>query len=288
MERTDSDMGGRNIRLRELLLGFEGLALLRGLVDGSDEDQNARIDEIKKIATAMDEEPWALAVDVPELDPRAGYAKWSENYDTIDNPLLIVEQPIVEGILAHVPAGRALDAACGTGRHAIHLNHSHAVTGVDGSPEMLAVAKSRVPEGAFVQGDLCRLPFADAGFDVVVCALALCHVRELAAAVTELARVARPGGRVVLTDPHPLAVAVIGQAFFPTGGGGVAFVRNHYHSIGTWLDAFEVARLRVIRCHEGAYGEEHIGGLPGRFVPGAARQALIGLPFSIVWELEAA
>jgi SAM-dependent methyltransferase len=151
---------------------------------------------------------------------------------------------------------------------------------------MLAVARASAPGARFVQGDLCDLPFADASYDVVVCALALCHVPDLASAVSELARVAARGGRVVLTDPHPLAVAVIGQAFFPTGRGTIAFVRNHYHSFGTWLESFDAAGLRVIHCHEGSYGEEHIGGLPGQFVPGAAKQALVGLPFSIVWELE--
>lgn len=281
-------MTGRHIRLRELLLGFEGLALLRGLVDAADDEVDARMREIREIVAKLDEEPYSLGLDVPELDPRTGYAKWSESYDTINNPLLIVEQPIVEQIVADVADGHALDAACGTGRHAIHLSRRHDVTGVDGSPEMLAVARAAVPGGRFVLGDLLRLPLADASFDVVVCALALCHIADLATAIVELARVARPGARVVLTDPHPLGVAVIGQAFFPTGGGGIAFVRNHYHGIGSWLDAFDTAGLRVIACHEPPYEVQHIGGFQMQYIPGAARQALEGLPFAIVWELERA
>ena len=279
-------MGGRNIRLRELLLGFEGIALLRGLVDATDDEMDARIEEIRTIAVAMDEEPWSLAVHVPELDFRSGYAKWSLNYDTISNPLLVAEQPVVEAITSSVARGRALDAACGTGRHAEHLARSHAVTGVDGSPEMLAVAQAKVPTGRFVLGDVCNIPFPDATFDVIVCALALCHFPDLAAPVAELARVARSGAKVVLTDPHPLSVVVLSQAFFPTEDGGMAFVRNHPRLVGNYLEAFDHAGLHVAHCHEPAFKAEYAGGLGNRFVPGAMRQGLVGLPFAIVWELE--
>lgn len=279
-------MGGRYVRLRELLLGFEGLALLRGLVDATDDEMDARIREIREIVGAIDDEPYSLGLDVPELDPRSGYAQWSETYDTIHNPLLEAEQPVVESIADALPPGRALDAACGTGRHARHLARRHTVTGVDGSPEMLARASASVSEARFALGDLRALPFPDETFDLVVCGLALCHLADLSAPLAELTRVARAGGCLVVTDPHPLGVAVIGQAFFRTGDGATAFVRNHNHHVGGYLKAFEAAGLRVIECIEPLYEEEHMGGLAERFVPGAARQALVGLPFAIVWELE--
>jgi SAM-dependent methyltransferase len=279
-------MGGRNIKLRELLLGFEGLALLRGLVDASDEDMSTRIEEIRKIATAMDDEPWALGIDVPELDARSGYAAWSTNYDTINNALLVAEQPAVEAITSELEPGRALDAACGTGRHAEHLARTHKVTGIDQSPEMLAVAKEKVPDGEFMLGDLCAIDLPDASFDVVVCALALCHLAELGPAVGELARVARRGATVVLTDPHPVSTFVLSQAFFPIEGGGLAFVRNHSRFIAEYLNAFAGARLQIRQCHEPVFLPEFSGGLAERFIPGTTAQALAGLPFAIVWELE--
>lgn len=278
--------GGRHIKLRELLLGFEGLALLRGLVDASDEDMAARIDEIRNIAVKLDEQPYASGLDVPELDPYTGYAYWSRTYDEGTNPLLVAEQPVVESIVASVPAGRALDAACGTGRHARHLARRHAVAGVDASPDMLERAHAAVPAARFVRGDLARLPMRDDRFDVVVCALALCHVGDLAAAVRELARVARHGARVVLTDPHPAGVAFLNQAFFPTDDGGIAFVRNHYHQVGAYIEAIHDAGLRILHCHEPTWEEEFVGGLVAQFAPDAMKQALVGLPFAIVWELE--
>lgn len=279
-------MGGRNIKLRELLLGFEGLALLRGLVDASDDEMDARIEEIRKIAAAMDDEPWSLGLDVPELDALTGYAAWSKNYDTIDNALLNAEQPTVEGITSKLSPGRALDAACGTGRHAEHLARTHTVTGMDQSPEMLAVARQKVPGAEFVLGDVCAIDFPDSTFDVVVCALALCHLTDLGPPVAELARVAKPGATLVLTDPHPTSTFVISQAFFPTEGGGLAFVRNHPRFIADYLNAFDKAGLQVRDCHEPVFLPEYSGGLAERFIPGATAQALGGIPFAIVWELE--
>lgn len=246
----------------------------------------ARLGEIRDIVSKLDEAPWANSLRVRELDSRAGYAFSAATYDTVENPLLTTEQPIVEAIVADVPPGDALDAACGTGRHAKHLARRHRVTGVDASPEMLAVARAAVPEATFMEGDLDDLHLGDEDFDVVVCALALCHLKELVPAVAELARVARPGAKLVLTDPHPISIATISHLFVPTDDGGLGFVRNHYRSTGEYLDAFGRAGLRVVACHEPVAGEEAVGGLGGRFVPGAMRQAIVGLPFALIWELE--
>jgi ubiquinone/menaquinone biosynthesis C-methylase UbiE len=151
---------------------------------------------------------------------------------------------------------------------------------------MLALAKEKVAAARFVQCDLRAIPFPDASYDVVVCALALCHFPDLASPIIELGRVARPGACVVLTDPHPQSSVVFSQALFPTEDGGAAFVRNHAHRVGTYLEAFARAHLRIVDCHEPTWKEEYVGGLGGRFVPDAMRMALVGMPFAIVWELE--
>jgi ubiquinone/menaquinone biosynthesis C-methylase UbiE len=70
--------------------------------------------------------------------------------------------------------GLALDAACGTGRFAEFLaRRGHRVIGVDSSPDMLAHARRRVPDGEFHVAELDRLPLPDDSADVIVCALAL-------------------------------------------------------------------------------------------------------------------
>jgi ubiquinone/menaquinone biosynthesis C-methylase UbiE len=113
------------------------------------------------------------------------------------------EDPIVREIVDALPPGIALDAACGTGRHAEYLSmRGHQVVGVDSSPDMLQRARTRVPRAEFRQGDLDQLPLPNDHVDLVVCALALTHVSDLKPVITEFARVLRPGGHLVIIDVH--------------------------------------------------------------------------------------
>jgi ubiquinone/menaquinone biosynthesis C-methylase UbiE len=90
-----------------------------------------------------------------------------------------------------------------TGRFAEFLaRRGHQVIGVDSSPDMLAHARRRVPDGEFHLGALDRLPLADDSADVIVCALALVHVPDLQRVLAEFARVLRPGGDLVISDLH--------------------------------------------------------------------------------------
>lgn len=99
-----------------------------------------------------------------------------------------------------VPAGqRVVDAGCGGGLVAAALTQAGAtVIGVDPAPTSLAVAR-RAAGARFhaVAGRLEQLPLADASVDAVVAADVLEHVGDLPAAVREIARVLRPGGRLL-------------------------------------------------------------------------------------------
>lgn len=277
----------RHVRLGEFLVGVAGLGLLRHVFTGDDAAAAARMKEIQGIV-GSDDEVYALGVDVPVLDARSGYARWAETYDQPGNPLISVEQPLVWAMLEHLPPGDALDAACGTGRHAKYLAQlGHRVVGVDGSPDMLAKAKADVPEADFREGDLTSLPVDAANFDVAVCALALEHVADLDAAISELARVVRPGGRVIVSDLHPVAVAVGGAAYFQDAAGGAGVVRGFRHLHGDYLRAFRRAGLVVEQCLEPPMSEEEVGmqGPAATFLPAAAEAAYLGLPMALIWEL---
>lgn len=113
---------------------------------------------------------------------------------------------------------RVLDVACGTGNAALVAERAGAsVTGLDGSPRLLEVARERVPGGEFVQGDAGKLPFEDAGFDAAVSVFGVIFARPPEQAAAEIARVVRPGGRVAITTWPPRgpmfgAVAVMREA----------------------------------------------------------------------------
>jgi SAM-dependent methyltransferase len=158
----------RNVSLRELLAGVEGLALLRNLYDGSDSDAERRLQELRLV---LDDPALGGSEPTPEADAAAGYAIWSDSYDEPGNPIVGLEETAVGELLCALPAGSALDAACGTGRHARRLvDLGHTVSGIDLTPEMLERARANVPEASLAVGDLRALPFADASFQLVVCA----------------------------------------------------------------------------------------------------------------------
>jgi malonyl-CoA O-methyltransferase len=92
---------------------------------------------------------------------------------------------------------RILDAGCGKGRFARVLNT--AVCGLDISPEMLRYVPENVSP---VAGTLTALPFASASFDCVYATESLEHAVEIDVAVSELCRVLRPGGRLVIIDKN--------------------------------------------------------------------------------------
>ena len=95
---------------------------------------------------------------------------------------------------------RVLDVACGPGYAASAAAARGAkVRGLDFSPAMLAIARTRHPDLEFAQGDAEALPYADAGFDCVVSNFGVHHFPNLVRALSEARRVLAPGGRIAFT-----------------------------------------------------------------------------------------
>jgi SAM-dependent methyltransferase len=95
-----------------------------------------------------------------------------------------------------------LDAGCGTGSVAFALApHVSAVGGVDTRADYLEAGRASAPSNVrFEEADVMKLPFGYAEFDLVCCHRVLHHVRRPELAVSELARVARAGGKVFIVD----------------------------------------------------------------------------------------
>lgn len=100
--------------------------------------------------------------------------------------------------------GDVLEVAVGTGLNLPLYPPDVRLTGIDISPRMLAIARSRASDlGRLIdlrEADAGNLPFDDAGFDTVVCTLSLCAVPDERTAVAEMWRVLRPGGQLLLLD----------------------------------------------------------------------------------------
>lgn len=266
------------------LLGIQGLALLRGAVDGSDEQIEARLQDVREIAARTG----AARSVPPERSVERGYGEWAPTYDQPGNALIQLEESLLLPEIAALPAGQALDGACGTGRASAHLVAAgHEVLGVDATPEMLTVARAKVPQATFLHGQLELLPVDTAGFDVAVCCLALDHFARLTEPVAELARAVRPGGRVIITDVHPFMVALGGQAMYVQQDGEPAFVRCHRHYHEEYLRAFAASGLEVEKLLEVPPNEAwyEMQGDPCGQAPEAFRQAFDGIPATLLWSL---
>lgn len=99
---------------------------------------------------------------------------------------------------------RLLDAGCGAGIASLLASLRGAtVSAVDASAGLLDIARGRLPGCDVRQADLETLPYADATFDAVIAIHSVFYAADPAAAMRELARVARPGGRVVVTAWGP-------------------------------------------------------------------------------------
>ncbi|MHB8218886.1 MAG: ubiquinone/menaquinone biosynthesis methyltransferase [Acidimicrobiales bacterium] len=107
--------------------------------------------------------------------------------------------------LALAPGSIVLDLACGTGDLSDLARRSgYRTVGVDLSPGMLAAGSAGRPprpgDAGVVQGDAAHLGLASASFDGVVCGYALRNFTDLAASLTEAARVLRAGGRLAVLE----------------------------------------------------------------------------------------
>jgi ubiquinone/menaquinone biosynthesis methyltransferase len=126
------------------------------------------------------------------------------------------------------PADRVLDLACGTGdlaERSAALGAS--VVGLDLTPKMLTFAQQRRAKSQLIAADMCLLPISDAQFSVVTVGYGLRNVPDLAAALNEIHRVLKPGGRLCALDfdkPDSAVVRAVYLGYLNVVGGALGWV----------------------------------------------------------------
>lgn len=126
------------------------------------------------------------------------------------------------------PGERVLDLACGTGDLAFAAaEQGGRVVGLDITHRMLQLASRKSSAAAFVAGDMTHLPCAAHAFDVVTTGYGLRNVPDLPAAIDEIARVLRPGGRLLSLDfnrPESRPIRAVYLSYLTIVGGALGWL----------------------------------------------------------------
>jgi demethylmenaquinone methyltransferase / 2-methoxy-6-polyprenyl-1,4-benzoquinol methylase len=178
----------------------------------------------------------------PQAQARELFAPLGPTYDRVGAALSLGQDPRWRRFLvSRLPrGGHVLDVATGTGLVAAELlRRGFGVTGVDQSPEMLAVAHRRFGgQVELIQASAAALPLASESFDHLTFTYLLRYVAEPGATLAELARVVRPGGVVAALEfgvpegpPRPLWDLYV-HAVLPLAG---RLLRNGWREVGDFL-----------------------------------------------------
>lgn len=171
--------------------------------------------------------------------------------------LAATQEQVIAGFVPVVEGRSVLDVGTGTGRGALAIARRGAiVTGVDASPQMLAVARQRAADDSlavdFREGDAHRLDFADRSFDVGVSLRVLMHTPDWRLCLAELCRVSRD--RVVFDYPALLSVAALQAA-----------ARRVATAFGARTEAYRVFSARSVRAELARHGFR-VAGVHRQFV----------------------
>jgi ubiquinone/menaquinone biosynthesis C-methylase UbiE len=143
---------------------------------------------------------------VKRLGTAKGYDIISKMYSDRSNMVVAAEGKKIIELIGKVRGKKILDAGCGSGRYSIQLAKKGAeVHGIDISKGMLRAARKNGKRlGIKYQiASMLRIPYSDNVFDVVISNLAIDHVNDYKKALSEMLRVCKPNGFIVISTMHP-------------------------------------------------------------------------------------
>ena len=179
-----------------------------------------------------------------------------------------VLDPVMVPLALAAQPKTALDVGCGEGRFCRMLaKHGVATTGIDPTLSLIAEARRRHLEGTYIEADAAKLPLESASFDLVVACLSLIDIPEVEPAIAEMARVMKPGGRLLIANSNGFNTAGDGEGLGwrqDVMGRRVAFqidnyltertnwtawrgmrVRNHHRPLSTYMKLLLAQGLRL-------------------------------------------
>lgn len=199
----------------------------------------------------------AMGLTPPIVDPAEGYRRWAASYGHEPNALQKLEANAMARCLPVVKGRDVLDLGCGKGRVAelMLTRGARRAVAADSSLAMLVDPQAcRAAQLCRLAAGVAPLPFPDASFDVVVCALVLGHVAELAEPLAEMARVLRPGGDLLLSDFHPFAtLRGFERTFTDEASGRTYAIAQHLHLLSDYVSGLSRHGLAVNRLVEPSF-----------------------------------
>lgn len=188
---------------------------------------------------------------IERIGAREGYDLWSETYDSTPNPVVAMDSRHAITLLRPARGELILDAGCGTGRNLRKLlSAGCTAVGIDFSHRMLQVARRQTENAAVALADLqSTLPFCNASFDAVLCALIGEHLTDLSFVFQEFCRILAPGGRMIFSVYHPEMSAAGIEANFQRDGVEYRLGAVHY-SVAEHVDLLREAGFAEIQIHE--------------------------------------
>jgi SAM-dependent methyltransferase len=174
------------------------------------------------------------------VDVRTGYGEWVATYENTVQDAMDIALLEALGTIPWRAIQTAADLGCGTGRTGAWLRQ-HGVSSVDGvdlTPEMLAVARSRGVYRRLVEADVSSTGLDSAAYELVSVCLVDEHLAELQPLYREAWRLTRPAGFFVLVGFHPHFIMASGMpTHYTSGSGEPVAIDTHVHLLSEHVAA---------------------------------------------------
>lgn len=191
-----------------------------------------------------------------KLTVQEAYELWAPSYDAIPNAMLALEERCFAASMMEFRGKDVVELGCGTGRWLKKLEGvARSLTGVDSSEAMLACAAMKCASSTrLLLADCLMLPLPDRSADCILSSFMLSHVGELQPFAREVARIARAGATILISDLHPDRAS---RGWRPTfrASEGLIEVETHEYSLFELVHAMQDAGCALKGIDEPCFSE---------------------------------